>query len=348
MSRPPWDTAPRRVLLIQLRRIGDVVLATPMLDAVRAAWPGARTSFLTSSPAGDLFAGDDRIDLLWTLRERRGIPLLARRLRAEQFDLVLDLQSLSLTALLSLAAGGYRVGFRRRFRHLAYDRAVDHGAHQGTDFAADHKLDLLRAVGVAPRLTPPRLPVPVTAHPAWAAAEDRPRVILTPVSPRGYKRWAPEAFGNVARSLSEVTGAWVLVAGGPGEEDQLAAAAGNAGSPSPTVIACRSLPEFASILTGADILVGNDNGPRHIAIALGVPTVAWFGPQNPSNWTPPADPRHVAAQRKGATSHRLRPDLTLVPDTVDAVSEAARGLLAGGRISRQAREASAFSTAVVR
>jgi len=345
MTGLPGGRAPSRVLVIQLRRIGDVVLTTPLLDAVRETWPGARLAFLTAPPASDLFAGDDRLDALWVLRARDRAPGLARRLRAEHFDLVLDPQSLPLTALLSLASGGYRVGFRRRARSFAYHRAVDHDEHRGTDYAADHKLDLLRALGIDPRLAPPRLPGPATVHPVWAGAGDRPRVLLAPVSPRLYKRWSPAAFAATARELAATTGAFTVLAGGPGEEDQLAAAAG------PGVaerVVARSLPEFAALIAGADVMVGNDNGPRHVGIALGVPTVAWFGPQNPGHWTPPGDARHAVVLDHERRPTALRGDLVRVAATPPAVAAAAADRLNTGRTARQARESSASLTAASR
>jgi ADP-heptose:LPS heptosyltransferase len=101
-----------------------------------------------------------------------------------------------------------------------------------------------------------------------------------------------------------------------------------------------SLRDFASLFAGADLYLGNDGGPRHIAIALGLPSVAWFGPPNPANWTPPADERHVVLWRpdRAATFPRIREDLRMLPeDRTDLAAAACVNLLAGAAADSRAR-----------
>jgi ADP-heptose:LPS heptosyltransferase len=325
---PEGGRPPAKVLLIQLRRIGDAVLVTPALDALGKDWPEARLHLLTSDPVPDLFAGDSRISVLWTRPSRRGLKGLALDLRRERFDVVFDFQSLPLTALLARFTRGYAVGFGKRGRTWLYHRPVSLSAHRGTDYAADHKLDLLRAVGLDPRLGAPRLEPPASPSGAWGELPAGARVALVPVSPRPHKRWALPRFVESARRLHALTGAVFLVAGGPGEGHVLSrVAAGLEGVPH-RVREFERLAPFAAALSEARLFLGNDNGPRHVAAALGVATLAYFGPQNPSHWTPPRSPLHRVIWEPGrGRGGPVRPDLQLVAEDPDAVAQAGAELL---------------------
>jgi ADP-heptose:LPS heptosyltransferase len=325
---PDRGRPPAKVLLIQFRRIGDAVLVTPALDAVRAAWPEARVHLLTAPPVPGLFAGDSRIDVVWVRPGGLRVLALARELRREGFDAVFDFQSLPLSAFLARRTGGYTVGFDKRGRGLLYHRPVALAAHAGSDYAADHKLDLLRAARVPAVLGPPRLVAPSAGEDAWAELPPGPRVALVPVSPRPHKRWSLGAFAACARRLHETTNAVFLVAGGPGEAPVLADTAAALGTVPHRVRAFDGLAPFAAALAGARLFLGNDNGPRHVAAALGVPTVAYFGPQNPTHWTPPGTDRHVVLwDASRARGRSVRPDLVVVSPDPEAAAAAAARLL---------------------
>ena len=318
--------------MIQLRRLGDAVLFTPVLDALRAAWPRTELHLLTEHPAADLFRDDPRVDRLWVRPSRAGLVGLVRELRGRRFDLVFDFQSLPISAAVAFGVGARTVGFRRRFR--PYHTRVRLTDHRGSDYAADHKLDLLRAVGLAPASFVPRLMMTLDPHPLWEGIPRGSRVAVSPVSPWPHKCWEAASFAATIRGLVERTGARVVVAGGPGEDAQLdAVTAGLAGVAHRRAL-FSTIGELASFLAGSDLFVGNDNGPRHIAVALGVPTVGFFRDVNPTHWTLP-DPRHpVLWDRERARGRPVRPDrFILAPRPEEAVGAAER-LLAGSQPRR--------------
>jgi heptosyltransferase-3 len=323
---PGLAQTPRKILLIQLRRIGDAVLVTPAIEALRDAWPAAELHLLTASPVEQLFEGDSRLARVWVRPSRSRLPALVRDLRAERFDLVFDFQSAPLTAFFAAVTGAFTVGFRRRWRR--YHRAVELQLHQGSHYAADHKLDLLRAVGLMPRSLHPRLADRAKDMTPWSDLPPGPKVAMVPVSPWAHKRWSPEAFAETARLLHQETGAVFVVAGGPGEETALREVADRLGDVPHRVHAFGPLRDLAAFLAGADLYLGNDNGPRHIALAQGVPTIARFSRDNPTHWTPPADPRHpVIWDASHVQGRAVRGDLIILPENPIAVARAAAGLL---------------------
>ncbi len=324
---PETGRPPERVLLIQLRGVGDVVLVTPILDALRTRWPDTKIHWFTDPRIPPLFSGDPRVDTFWIQTGWLRIAAYAQRLRRERFDLVLDLQSLPVTAVLSRATGGYVVGFSKRGRALFQDCPVDLRRHRGTGYALDHKLDLLRAIGMEVSVGSPRLAPPSHPHPVWNDTPPGARVALVPTSHLDHKRWDPHAFAAVADGLV-ARGATVIPCGGPGEEDQLRAVTRLMASAPPDPVVARDLAGFKQLLAGADLFLGNDTGPRHIAVALGLATIGWFDTPNPSNWTPPDAERHpVIWDRDKAAGRFLREDLIVLREDPAEVLKAALELL---------------------
>jgi ADP-heptose:LPS heptosyltransferase len=149
------------------------------------------------------------------------------------------------------------------------------------------------------------------------------------VSLRAAKRWEPARFAEAAGRLHARTGGVFALVGGPGEEDDLRATASRMTGVPHVVRTFARLGGIASVLAGADLYLGNDNGPRHVAVALGLPTVAWFGGRNPGVWTPPGSDRHCVlwnpARGDGSS---VRADLRVLPERPEAAAEAAAELLA--------------------
>jgi ADP-heptose:LPS heptosyltransferase len=325
---------PQRVLLIQLRRIGDAVLLTPALSALREAWPASRIHLLSDEPTLGLFRDDPRVDRLWKRPPARGLPGFVRDLRAARFDLAFDFQSLPITSFLAAATGALTVGFRRRFRRYRISARLED--HRGTDYAADHKLDLLRRVGIRPVSILPELRIAPGTGSVWSGGEAK-RVALVPVSSVPAKRWAPEAFADTVRLMRRETEMELILAGGPGEEDLLDELSSKLpGFPHRKTIFA-DLPDFARFLRDADLFIGNDNGPRHMASALGTPTVGYFNDIDPVYWTPP-DPRHPVLWERAAGDVKGR---RILPAEPAACARAALDLL---RTERPRRVTGDFSS----
>lgn len=332
---PRMITAPERVLIIQLRRIGDTVLLTPVLDALREAWPDTRLHLLTEYPASDLFEGDDRLDAIWIRSPKTFLFKLLPDLRKEHYDIVLDFQSLPATSVLARATGATTFGFKDRFR--TFHHAVDLRGHTGTHYTADHKLDLVRALGITPKSFIPRLAPPTQTHAVWANYVDSPKVFLSPVSPWAHKRWSSGAWSETVKRVHAATGAVFMIAGGPGEQDVLNDVASRLPSVPHETLCLNRLRDLSSLLAGADLFLGNDNGPRHMALALGLPTVGYFSQVNPIFWTPP-DPRHpVLWDLAHARGRSLPSGRTILPPTPESAALAAIDLLKTTRVPVQGK-----------
>jgi len=294
MKTIPSDFSPRRILV--------VLLATPAVRALRKRFPGARISFLVEPLPARVLEGNPDLDEV-IIRDPRGGWLEPLRtmagVRRRRFDLVVDFLANPRSALIALLAGAsvtisYGNNRRRRFyTHPVRPEGVS---------AAEQKLSLLRPLGIAERSAELFMAVPGPARErmaAWAESvglgpAPRPVVCLEPFMKYEALTYPPASWARVCEAMVERWGATVVVCWGPGREAEARALMAQARTPL-LLAPATDLHELAALDGLADLWVGVDGGPRHIAASQGVPTFAVLGPSDDA-WTPPG-PRHVSVAR---------------------------------------------------
>ncbi|HFE54114.1 MAG TPA: glycosyltransferase family 9 protein [Bacteroidetes bacterium] len=302
----------RRVLVRRLRFMGDVILTTPLLRALKRADPGLRVAYLVESSYEGVLEGNPNVDTVLTLERHPGglraeagqILDLRRRMRSFRPDLAIDLLGIPKSAaLLALSGAPLRIGGPYRLRKHLYTHVVQHPVRAET--AVEYHLRSLEPLGLSGPWQPEDLRTEVylsDEEKAWAETFLRSRlgnwrgaiVGLHPGATWPAKRWFPERFGALARRIAEELGARVVVTVGPGEhalaEDVRRHAGGRA-----HVLPVLPLRRLAAVLGALSVYVTNDCGPLHLSVAVGTPTVGLFGPGEPNIWFP-YDPRlgHVA------------------------------------------------------
>lgn len=310
----------RRLLLIRRKALGDALVTLPAVAQVAAAFPGARIDLVIDRALAGVVA-----DLLAERPTETGPavtvvpyphadgrPWLAW-LRAQRYDLVIDWLGSPRTALWTALSGArLRVGYDLPRRRWAYNVRVPRNRDGGLalrGFAGEAFLDPLRALGLAatpwraePTAAPGSGPTPaaVTAEggpspfaawlAAWLASGSGPRAVLVMSATWPAKAWPARHVAGLWRQL-DAAGVRAVLAPGPGDEALVAALTGDL--PAAAVAPPSTLAEMAVLLRRCDVFVGTDNGLRHLAARLGVPTVTVFGPTDPAGWNPPG-PRHVS------------------------------------------------------
>jgi len=301
----------RNILVIKLRYVGDVLLATPVLRALRDRFPDARITMAVNAGTEDVLRWNRDLDEVMVLRRgglREELRFL-RDLRRRKFDLVIDLTDGDRPAFLSRWTGAAtRIGFNReeRWRGAFYTSVVGPtpDLHR-----IDRNLEALRPLGIEPKAATPelRLSAEEDQHAAGLLREvgaadtrgriTRPLIMLHPGARYWFKSWPIERFAALADRLVDTYGGRVLIGGS--EQDQTAASgiAGAARSTPINLAGRAGLLTFAAIVKQCAVFVGNDNGALHVAAAVGTPVVGLFGPSNPREWGPRGD--RVAVLYKG-------------------------------------------------
>ena len=294
-ARWDWD-AVQRVLVIRLRSIGDTVLATPSLYALKRFLPHAQIDILVEDWVAPLLANHPHVDNVIELK-RGGVTKrmnVAREIRAARYDVVYNLHGGTTATFLARATGArYRVGFK------TYQYANLHTVlapsplllwGQQKTHSVEQQLALLGWTGVPVSDRPrtrlgiaPEAAGSVIRHLAAAGLADRKIALLHPAAAFATKRWAAKNFARVAEYLAERGYAPVAIAAR--HETPIIDELVNETSV-PILTLDLSLPEVSALASRAQIFVGNDSGIAHIAAAVGTPSVVIFGSSNIAHWRP--------------------------------------------------------------
>ena len=306
---PPDLSRVRRVLVLRHRAAGDLLLTTPALRALRAGLPSAKIDVLVSRGTGAILSRNPDVDRVIEL-DRRSILAQAAwyaKLTGLGYDLVLDMVSNPRSAFMTaLTRAKVRVGYDLPGRHYAYTIRLPRELAPGPEgvrgrYAPESSLDLVRAVGIPSRGLELTFHVPPEARErtdVWlmeCGLGNRPVLACLPSGTWSTKTWIPERFAAVMDALHEVGD--VLWLWGPGEEPLATECRALMVNPS-TMAPPTAWPELAALVQRCALLVSNDSGPKHLAVALGVPTVTIFGPTNPVAWQPRTGP-HAAVEAVG-------------------------------------------------
>lgn len=290
-SRPiDWSTV-KRVLVIKLRSIGDTVLTTPSLAALRRHIPEAQIDILLEDWVAPLLEGNELVDDVVIVGQSNSSRLrAAREIRSRDYDVVINQHGGTTATLLTLATGApHRVGFAHYQFPFVYHHLLSSSAdYWGSDklHSAEQQLALLGFVGVPVEDRPAsRLTVmPIAVEKVSPLISDRPFAVLHPASAFHTKQWDSDNFARVAENLAERGIASIAVAA-PNESavlDHL----GSAAKTPITKASELSLPEITALVSRATVFVGNDSGIAHIAAAVGTPSVVIFGSSNRVHWRP--------------------------------------------------------------
>lgn len=314
------ERADARVLLIRPDHLGDCVLTLPAIAQLRESLPDAHLSVLAGPWSAEIFRRGPRLDALRTLSfpgfTRASEPwigepyaLLVRealKLRRQRFDVAVVLRPDHWWGALLAALAGIpvRIGFEvpecRPF-------LTDSLSLPDSEHSAALSFMLLgrvcEALGVTPadRWDEPVFHISRNERDQARIISERiepsegPFVILHPGSGASLKNWPPESWAAVLDSARSELGARTLIAHGPGEELIADSIRQAAREPHPVVTTERDVGLLAALLERADIVLGSDSGPLHLAAAVGTPTIRLYGPTDPAVYGPwPTVENHIA------------------------------------------------------
>ncbi len=330
---------PIRILIVRVGAMGDVLHGLPAVTALKLRHPDWHIGWAIEPHWSPLLSPHvvDAVHLVptrawksrpFSIATLREIASLRRGLRAQHYDIAIDLQGSIRSALIGRMASARRfIGpahpRERQARALYTERvnlATEHVIHQACE---------LVGAAVGEIFTPARIQLGDDSdarHRLQEPVGERGSILLVPTAGWGAKQWPPERFIEVARAF-RATRHRVLINAAPGNDAIAQSIALSSGA---ELVVC-GMEELVSLVRRADLVIGGDTGPVHLASALGTPTLALFGPTDPARNGPSfVGARTIILRHQSSrTDHRRHPEpeAGLMKITVEEVLTAARAQL---------------------
>jgi predicted lipopolysaccharide heptosyltransferase III len=293
-----------KILLIQLRRLGDLILTTPAISALREHLPGAQIALAVSRECESLLPAIHGLQN--TFLTKRGLQDLSAwmQIRRAGFDCVVDFTRNDRSAWLTVLSAAPRrivsdrLKIKSKFRARFYNEFVDCAMKQM--HTVDYGLALLRPLGISAAADDPVLDLPAAAKERASAhisdqIRHQPFAVFHPGSARVEKFWEPERWSQIIQFAATELGLIPVLSGGVNnlEREHLAAIREKLQTAVLDLSGQLDLLVLAALLERARLLVTVDSAPMHLASATGTPQVILFGPTNPFHWRPRKSPAAI-------------------------------------------------------
>jgi heptosyltransferase-3 len=295
LSNKPLKPEPKKILVIAMPYLGDVLLATPVWHSLRIAYPLAQIDALVFEDTKGMLQGNPDINQIITTQRR---PTFAQKWALflqifRQYDLAIAIQTADRPFFYTLFASSFRVNavppkpkawWKRYFaqRWTEFDNEQTHTVLQN--------LKVLDLISVPKQfdLVPPKVIDSTNLEKRYAFLQNNRRfVVLHPLPQFQYKRWTLAGWLEIGRYLDNL-GFTLVLSGGPAEQEvaYLNDLAKQLSGQPINLAGQVSLPELADIIKKSALFIGPDTGITHLAAATGIPVIALFGPTNPVKWAP--------------------------------------------------------------
>lgn len=278
-------------------------MCTPALRALRSRYKDTYIAFLIEKESSDLLSLNPYLnEVIVVDKKKYKNPFYSLKqiwkVRKNSFDLVIDFLGNPRSAYFSFLSGAkHRVGYDYPFRRYFYNMVIKND--KTPKYAALTRLDALKILGIENYEVgldffisdEARLFAKKFFEESKIDAKDL-LVSISPTSRRSFRRWALERYARLADWLISDFDARIILVWGPGEE-RVVRKVKHLMKKEPIISwKTKSLFELGAILERCDVHIGNDNGTKHIAVAMGKPTITIYGPHSPISWTYPDSSRH--------------------------------------------------------
>lgn len=289
-----------KILVLKPSSLGDIIHALPTVRILRRAFPQADIAWLVNDNLAPLLEGSPVLNRVIPFARRRfgalrgaqGLAPFLADLRRQRFDWAIDLQCLLRSSLLALASGARRrtgLSDGREGSRAFYTETILLPAEP--THAVDRYLMLPRQLG----LEVDRVEFPLAPDPRGPSAPREKLIVINPGARWPAKRWPAERFSALLDALAAGWPDHRLILIGGGDERPLGEAiAAGAHAQVELLTGRTTLPELTALMRRARLMISNDSGPMHLAVAVGTPVVAFFGP---------TDPRLTGPYPFGGTNH---------------------------------------------
>jgi heptosyltransferase-1 len=288
----------KKILIIRLRRIGDVIMTTPAITALRGAFPAAFISYVVEEPYRELVEGNPSLNKVIVLKTKQGIKdffKLIRQVQKENYDVVLDFHGGPRASFITLISGAkLKLGYRIKYRNFIYDIKLPRAVKSGHIHSVENHLNLVKALGVNVA-TPPPLSLP------QARAEEVEKVkkfmegyrleghkIITIHISAGneFRNWGADNIVKLSELLGRLPGVQIVLIGASEDHKADEEIMKKSKTRLLSLVGKLNLREVRELISRSTLFVGPDSGPMHIAASTSTSIIALFGPTLPAHFSP--------------------------------------------------------------
>jgi lipopolysaccharide heptosyltransferase I len=283
---------PSKILIVKPSSLGDIVHSLPVLNALKGCYPGATIHWVVAKGLEGLLEDHPMIDKVWIINKddwkkidkvkttAHELRTLFKKLKTEKYDLVIDLQGLLRSGIITASTRApIRIGFAeaREGSTVFYTHKVRGGRNI---HAVDRYLKIVEFLGCD--ISEIRFPLPVHEIPSPLSMPSGKYIVFIPGARWSTKKWAPEQFGELASKLPYKS----VVLGSRSDSKDADILVSLSGGKALSFAGKTTFRDLITLIQNARCVVSNDSGPMHIAAALHVPVVALFGPTDPQRTGP--------------------------------------------------------------
>ncbi len=288
----------KKILIIRLRRMGDNIMTTPAVTALKRNFPEASLTYIIEEPFREVIEGNPHVDHLIVLpRKQKTHDLIKdiRRIRKTKYDILIDLFGGPKAAWITLfAKARFKIGYAVKYKSLIYHIRIPRSPQKGYIHSAESHLNVVKALGAEVNPAPPLL-VP-DASPEKKKKIDQfiedhnladfPLITMHIGAGNAFRDWGAENIIELIRLLQQNQDVRIILVGAAHEKPRADQMAGESGHPVFSLAGQLGLKELRELISRSVLYIGPDSGPMHLAASTDTPIVAYFGPTLPARFRP--------------------------------------------------------------
>ncbi|MFC2169234.1 glycosyltransferase family 9 protein [Acidobacteriota bacterium] len=288
----------KKILLIRLRRIGDIIMTTPAVSALKSGFPNASISYIVEEPYRELVEGNPNLDRILVLKKkqsRKDFLKFARQIRREKYDAVIDFHGGPRASLITcFSKARLKVGYKIKYKNFIYHIKLPRGHQNELIHSVENHINLVRALGVDTETSPPLfLPqakkTDIEKVKAFISENrlDESKIISLHIGAGNrFRDWGVDNLINLANLLSRQPDVKIVLIGADEDKKVESDLLNKSSAPLLSLVGKLNLRELREIIFLSALFVGPDSGPMHIAATTPTPIVAYFGPTLPAHFAP--------------------------------------------------------------
>ena len=284
----------KKILLIRLRRIGDVTLTTPAVSALRKGFPSASISYIVERPYRELAEGNPNLDKVIVLEKKqrlRDFLKLIRLIRKDKYDVVLDFHGGPRASLITLfSKAKLKVGYKIKYKNFIYNIKLPRSPKAGYFHSVENHINLVKALGVDVKSLPPlylpqarKTEVEKVKKFIEANALRGTKIIAIHISAgNAFRNWGVDNLVKLTNLLAQRADVKIVLLGTSEDQKAEEEILKKSTASLLSLVGRLNLREVKEFISHSSLFVGPDSGPMHIAASTSTPIVALFGPNLPA------------------------------------------------------------------